>query len=195
MCGTLPKIGPDGVSWTSQTSPHGTSCNVYGTDGCSLKSVAHGNGLWVAVSTNNGNGNGVLTSSDGITWTVRAAPVVCEWHSVAYANGVWMAVGQNRKSHSAGCIMSSTGGTVWTSNVLPNNAITLYAVVRWPGLKENATTFGTCCACDISAASPVYFRFHPALCEFSHHLTQLPHHAKNHPGIWQRHVAYIWQWG
>ena len=52
----------DGITWSSRTSA--TNNNWV--------SVTYGNGLFVAVS-DTGSGNRVMTSPDGITWTLRAS--------------------------------------------------------------------------------------------------------------------------
>ena len=49
----------DGITWTSRTSAADTG----------WRSLAYGNGLFVAVDFN--SGNQVMTSPDGITWTSR----------------------------------------------------------------------------------------------------------------------------
>jgi hypothetical protein len=55
------------------------------------RSVAYGNGLFVAVSVT-GTGNRVMTSPDGITWTIRTSAADNPWQSVAYGDGLWVAV-------------------------------------------------------------------------------------------------------
>ena len=52
---------PDGITWTSRTSPVANQWT----------SVTYGNGLFVAVGES--GTNRVMTSPDGITWTARAA--------------------------------------------------------------------------------------------------------------------------
>ena len=77
----------DGETWTARTA---AEANVW-------RSVAYGNGLWVAVAAS--GTNRVMTSPDGITWTARAAAEANSWYSVAYGNGLWVAVaydGTNR---------------------------------------------------------------------------------------------------
>jgi hypothetical protein len=51
-----------------------------------ILAVTYGNGLWLAISQ---SGNGVLTSSDGITWTnVMPSFNGSNWTDVEYGNGV-----------------------------------------------------------------------------------------------------------
>jgi hypothetical protein len=61
---------PDGITWTSRTS---AADNEW-------RSVAYGNGLFVAVSIS--GTNRVMTSPDGITWTSRTAATDTGWLSV-----------------------------------------------------------------------------------------------------------------
>ena len=77
-----------------------------------LKSVAYGNGTFVAVSA-----NAVVTSPDGITWTLAATPSG-NWSSVTYANGKFVAV---RFSYDTTATMTSTDGTTWTQSASGNS--------------------------------------------------------------------------
>jgi hypothetical protein len=56
---------PDGITWTSRTTP---ASSEY------WSSVTFGNGTFVAVSSSGSYGNQVMTSPDGITWTTRSNP-------------------------------------------------------------------------------------------------------------------------
>ena len=71
-------------------------------------SVAHGNGVWVAVSA---NGTVMRSVDDGSNWTAVSAAETNQWRSVAYGNGVWVAVANN----GANRVMRSTDdGVSWT---------------------------------------------------------------------------------
>ena len=74
-------------------------------------SATYGNGLFVAVASY-GTGNGVMTSPDGITWTIRTPPNNDEWRSVTYGNGLFVAVAAN--GTTADRIMTSPDGINWT---------------------------------------------------------------------------------
>jgi predicted RecA/RadA family phage recombinase len=74
-------------------------------------SVTYGNGLFVAVS-NNGTGNRVMTSPDGITWTSRPSAADLGWTSVTYGNGLFVAVAV---TGSGNRVMTSPDGITWTS--------------------------------------------------------------------------------
>ncbi|MDA7715929.1 hypothetical protein N8797_00985, partial [Pontimonas sp.] len=72
-------------------------------------SVAHGNGVWVAVSA---NGTVMRSVDDGSNWTAVSAAETNQWRSVAYGNGVWVAVANN----GANRVMRSTDdGVNWTA--------------------------------------------------------------------------------
>ena len=78
----------DGAQWTSVAAPAANQWN----------SVAHGNGVWIGVSSD--GTNRVMRSTDnGLNWTATAAAEPNYWRSVAYGNGVWISVsldGTNR---------------------------------------------------------------------------------------------------
>jgi hypothetical protein len=89
-----------GTGWTSRTSAADND----------WRSVAYGNGLFVAVSYD-GTGNRVMTSPDGITWTSRTS-VDRAWYSVAYGNGLFVAVSYDGTGNR---VMTSPDGITWTS--------------------------------------------------------------------------------
>lgn len=71
---------PDGETWTARTAAED---NLW-------KSVAFGDGLFVAVAGD--GGNRVMTSHDGTTWRATS-PSAASWASVAYGGGRFVAVG------------------------------------------------------------------------------------------------------
>jgi uncharacterized repeat protein (TIGR01451 family) len=82
----------DGVTWQTVDSPATTA----------WRSVAYGRHRFVAV----GDGvAGVMTSPDGLTWTLSEAPLG-SWRTVAYGAGRFVAAGD--------AVMVSTDGTSWT---------------------------------------------------------------------------------
>jgi predicted RecA/RadA family phage recombinase len=113
---------PDGVNWTSRDSPtmsqwnsvcYGNGLyvavssggnNMYSSDGISWVaaptvgtswlSVCYGEGIFVATSVF-GTGNRVMTSPDGINWTIRTSAADNAWTSVCYGNGVFVSVANN----------------------------------------------------------------------------------------------------
>ena len=113
----------DGITWTSRTT---AVANEW-------RSVAYGNGLWVAVSFLEedddddviADNNQVMTSPDGITWTGRTPAVVDnQWASVAYGDGLWVAVsirGDNRVMTS-GVIVTTAAANAEAARVAAANA-------------------------------------------------------------------------
>ena len=93
-----------GATWATATAPAD-----------SWLSVAHGDGVWVAVTGNVSATNQVIRSTDGgVTWNGVVAAQANGWQSVAYGNEVWVAVansGDNRVMRSV------DGGVTWTSPV------------------------------------------------------------------------------
>jgi hypothetical protein len=90
-----------GSTWSTHNA---TAANAW-------QSVAYGNGVWVAVSSN--GADRVMRSTDGgITWSAVAAAEANAWQSVAYGNGVWVAVSSNGTNR----VMRSTdGGVTWSA--------------------------------------------------------------------------------
>lgn len=96
---------PDGITWTSRTTPTGKS----------WMEVTYGNGLFVAVADGGTAGNRVMTSPDGITWTLRTTPADSNWTSIVYGKGLFVATattGANR-------VMTSADGINWTLRSSP----------------------------------------------------------------------------
>ncbi|MFN3589446.1 MAG: hypothetical protein ACK4UP_08690, partial [Spirosomataceae bacterium] len=94
-----------GDVWTARTAAENNG----------WKSVAYGNGQFVAVSET--GTNRVMTSPDGITWTARTAVENIFWQSVTYGNGQFVAVaatGTNR-------VMTSPDGVTWTARTAAEN--------------------------------------------------------------------------
>jgi hypothetical protein len=86
--------------WTARTTVTGDRL---------WESVTYGNGLFVAVASS-GTGNRIMTSPDGINWTLRISPADHNWKSVTYGEGLFVAVastGTNR-------VMTSPDGINWT---------------------------------------------------------------------------------
>jgi hypothetical protein len=112
---------PDGITWTSRTSGFGTE---------QIKSVAFGNGLWVAVGTN----GTITTSTDGITWTARTSNMSTNTiNAVTYANSLWVAVGDGGGTTNTGGITYSSDGTTWTRKSQSLTVGSSYRTVAWNG--------------------------------------------------------------
>ena len=111
---------PDGITWTMRTSA---------ADNNSWLSVTYGNGLFVAVACGVGAagcdtavGNRVMTSPNGIDWTIRASTMNNPWSSIAYGNGLFVAVAN-----------SGTGNRVMTSPESNTIALAVYALSVFNG--------------------------------------------------------------
>ena len=94
---------PDGITWTSRTTPASGSYGWY--------SVTYGNSLFVAVASGTGIGNRVMTSPDGITWTLRTSAADNDWWSVTYGNNLFVAVSYTGTGNR---VMTSPDGIIWT---------------------------------------------------------------------------------
>ncbi len=100
----------NGRNWTARTAAGGNT---------SWRSVAFGKIKetqdgplvegWVAVASS--GLDRVMTSTDGINWTARAATQENLWQSVAYGNGLWVAVSSNGTNR----VMTSPDGINWTA--------------------------------------------------------------------------------
>ena len=107
----------DGITWTSRTTEVAND----------WRSVAYGNGLWVAVSfldDDNPDNNQVMTSPDGITWTSRTPAENNQWASVAYGDGLWVAVsiGGDNRVMTSGVIVTTAAANAEAARVAAANA-------------------------------------------------------------------------
>ena len=82
--------GSDASQWTVRSAP--------------LYDVTYGNGTFVAV----GNSGAILTSPDGVSWTVRHPGIGDHLRGVTYGNGTFVVVG------NSGAILTSPDGVSWT---------------------------------------------------------------------------------
>jgi hypothetical protein len=89
--------------------------------GVNFSSVTYGNGKFLAV----GDYGRILTSLDGITWTVSNSDTTYWYSSVTYANGQFVAVGNQMVTTGMGTYIAvlgasftSTDGTTWSQKHL-----------------------------------------------------------------------------
>lgn len=104
---------PDGIHWTFNDNV--SDIPDYFGD---LTGVAYGKGLFVAIRD-----DGILTSSDGVTWILRNSET--NLRAVTYGNGKFVAVGYNQK------ILYSPDGKTWataTNSDAPEDYENLYGV-------------------------------------------------------------------
>lgn len=84
------------ICWTTVTSNFGAT---------NIKSIAYGNGVWVAV----GDSGQIRTSTDTVTWATRTSNFgTTNINHVAY-NNIWVAVG------NTGQLQTSTDATTWNT--------------------------------------------------------------------------------
>lgn len=85
----------------------------------SWKSIAYGDisgGLYVALASVANGTNNVMTSTDGINWTLRSSgtgTLSGTWQSVTFGNNLFVAVAS--VTGGTNCVMTSPDGTNWTS--------------------------------------------------------------------------------
>ena len=102
------------------------------------RSVAYGNGVWIAISTN-GTNRVMRSTDDGLTWSAIAASEANDWRSVAYGNGVWVAVSSNGTNR----VMRSTDDGLTWSAIAATEAnfwrSVAYGNGVWIAVSENGT--------------------------------------------------------
>lgn len=76
------------------------------------RDITYGNGKFVALN-HDGDPQKVMTSADGINWTLHSAPPLDsgQWVRLAYGNGIFVGV----KHNSDDWMYSSDGGESWTA--------------------------------------------------------------------------------
>ena len=97
----------NGIDWTCQPLPDGDE-GYY-----SWYSVCYGNSLFVAVASGVNNavdGQRIMTSPDGIHWTLRDSPANNIWGGVCYSNNLFVAVAYDGLQR----VMTSPDGINWS---------------------------------------------------------------------------------
>lgn len=81
-----------------------------------VSSVTYGNGTFVSVGAS--VTGGLNRSTDGLTWSSPATPLIAQWMDITYGNGRFVAVGFNTDV----AMYSDNGGVTWnTDSVLPSS--------------------------------------------------------------------------
>lgn len=116
--GDLVATSPDGINWTGRTAASRAGW-IDVTWGATTSNGLGGQGLFVAVADSNTT-NGVMTSPDGITWTIRDGKVA-GWNGVTWAatasngsGGQGLFVAANSSAASANGVITSPDGVTWT---------------------------------------------------------------------------------
>jgi hypothetical protein len=92
--------------WTLRTNPSS-----------SWRSIAYGNGVFVAGAGNNG-GPYVMTSPDGVTWTASPEATALSWVDIAYGAGLFVALVGDGSGYF---VKTSPDGITWTARTSPTN--------------------------------------------------------------------------
>ncbi len=97
-----------GAEWVTSTTATGHTWS----------SITYGNGLFVAVGGTDSSGNSsIMTSPDGITWTLRSSSV--GWlESVTFGAGLFVAVSSGITNNR---VLTSPDGITWTSHASASN--------------------------------------------------------------------------
>ena len=105
---SLAATSADGLAWTERA-----------TDSRAWKSVAHGNGTFVAVGDHT-----IDTSPDGIAWTRRTPHAYVQFHGVAFGNGLFVTMGvfDDGMGGRYYSVQRSSDGIAWTGSGAPVNA-------------------------------------------------------------------------
>lgn len=85
-------------------------------------SVAYGGTttpLFVATNDNGVTTNNIMTSPDGVTWTVRTVPTALQWNSVTWGAGPNLFVAVAGNGATTTNIITSPDGITWTSRTSP----------------------------------------------------------------------------
>jgi uncharacterized repeat protein (TIGR01451 family) len=120
-------ISTDLQSWKRARLPVQVSARI--------TSVAYEKGLFIAVA------NTVITSSDGIHWSVADVPseLVDDYSAIARGNGMYVIVGENA-SNSQALILTSSDGKTWKEEETdiaapPDNGETVLDGIVWSGTR------------------------------------------------------------
>jgi hypothetical protein len=119
--GQFVAVGFDDIYWKTMSSPDGINWTTrnYDTEfeyNLTLNSVCYGNGLFVAVGYpyEESDAYNVMTSTNGIDWTIREVESEIFMLSVCYGNGLFVAV-YNTPTTTRG-IKTSPDGINWTTS-------------------------------------------------------------------------------
>jgi hypothetical protein len=105
----------NGINWASGTTA--------GVAGYQWHGLTYGNGLFVSTAFAGTAGSRVMTSPDGLNWTIRTTPADILWYGVGYGipstgpfsgKGLFVAVSYNGTGNR---VMTSPDGFTWTIRV------------------------------------------------------------------------------
>ena len=120
-------ISEDGITWTipTPTIPVPVSTNI--------RRVTFGGGVFVAIISSLGVGvgtNQVLTSPDGVNWTLRQSTLAKPWEYIAYGGNRFVAVAFSG-STSTDQVMTSPTGETWTPGTVTGGVDIIWRSVTY----------------------------------------------------------------
>jgi hypothetical protein len=120
---------PDGINWTLRTSipNNGWSSVCWGPQ---APNGLGGTGLFVAVSLD-GTSNRVMTSPNGINWTLRTSIPNNEWSSVCWSSELKIFVAVSLHGTIGNKVMTSPNGINWTLRTTPDDDDYRWGSVCW----------------------------------------------------------------
>jgi hypothetical protein len=126
-------VSVNGIDWTSHAVVHQEN---------SWSAVCYGDGpgLFVAVGVA-GTGNRVMTSPDGLNWTIQTSAANNSWTGVCYGAGIYVAVAYNGSGNQ---VMTSPDGVNWTAGAgIPSKGWRNVTYCEWLGLFVAVAYSGT----------------------------------------------------
>ena len=132
-------ISYDGYNWIVSNNVTGPENDNDWTSVCWSSEL----GIFCTVATS-GIGNRIITSSNGINWTIRNSPADYNWNSVCWSPqlGLFCAVASSGTDDR---IMTSPNGISWNLRTSPKNIV--WVSVCWAdNCKNNIGTYGLFCA-------------------------------------------------
>ncbi len=96
----------DGINWTINNISSVTTTSYR------LSSITWSPELKLFAATSTLGTNRIITSPDGINWTLRTTSVANDWISITWGNGLFVAVSNTGTTNR---VMTSPNGTTWTS--------------------------------------------------------------------------------
>jgi hypothetical protein len=133
----------DGISWTKRNSgipSSGVSAGIgYPNEAIKLNGVTYGGGTYVAVGYSNIGSPIALTSTDGVSWSLRSVLNGSGLMGVTWSGSQFIAIGN---SCSNGCAATNTGKNIFTSP--DGNTWTQRTSSLTTGLKSIACSSSSC---------------------------------------------------
>ncbi len=109
---------PDGRRWKTATFPNGVPM---------MKAVSFGNGRFIAA----GEDGTVLSSTDGITWSVLTVPGLPDFRHIVWTGSAWVAVAMHPTNARPEVVWTSPDAVTWTERTA--RGFDVYKVVAQGG--------------------------------------------------------------